>query len=470
MPDEKNSYLVDITQQLQQWDELIDPNSEITSNDLELFCNLCKKAIASDPIIMPFLLYSSNFESFARGQYEELVNIACQKDSDIKELLKLQCLKPISNCFRLKKVYSMGSNLSGLTKDILELNSLPNKLREKLFGLFVQYCDIENIISDITEEYLEQDKKYSNILTSMLKNHRFGFLLIIIFTKPFMQGLMISNFSCDHLLINLASTADQKKDSYLYDPIFLSDHSDDLERFLEILVKNKDRPLRVRFLIEGTHYRCGDIESSNDKFNVLYIDPLGENGYARRDLPTIVSMLTVNGKKPNVYFDVIERQHSALGCQFFCLDDVRHLFTVEGYIGCNLFNYFDNQEGVDGYKDLPDVKKIKFPPSFMRTTQSRKLMSEIFPSYNEKELQNVNKKGQSVYDGVPDFKKEEDGTWSGLNLRLDRKLKKMGRRVLIYLLGNPDLKKVHTEMQAFTLDGFRKRFAAQESFYIQPKI
>ncbi len=301
----------------------------------------------------------------------------------------------------------MGASIND-PKELINLlkhiDTISKENQKIIFDFLFEKYDIKKLLTKMIDVFKISDE-HKNIINEMILKSDFRILLILNMVKPFSADF--GKIKRGHTLLTCAQIAVRK--NYTFDPVILDPN--ELEPYLNALIQHAHENLRARFILCGPHWRVGDIEFKNGAISALLIDSIGldekNDQYRAKDLLNILATrLTVGDTVPMIYFDPTKRQYSGVGCSAFSTDDLQHLFTLEKYLGCSLFDYFKNQHSVKSIPidDQTDVQQVGLPLSLMRTAQSRKLITDIIPSRDLEEVEKpVNKRNQTAGQSVSHF-------------------------------------------------------------------
>ena len=277
----------------------------------------------------------------------------------------------------------------------------------------------------------------------------------------------------DGLLV-FAQTKARKK--YCFNPTILKNF-DEFKDYINIL-KESPKPLRERFILQGGHWICGDIQIDADgKANCLIIDSLGINqkdmfeylgSFIMFSTSEIIKLINQSFPDSTIYFPFEIRQHDSVSCKMFSIDDLVHLFTVEKYLdtqfkSSGLFGYLAAQAENEYWYNLKlddtklKVKNCHLPLSLARTMQTRDLFFKIIPSRSEEEQAlPVNKKKETAFASAVKYFKFDEEHQVLRNTRLIDKFYKLRQYNADYLFSN-DAATIEAATEGFTLEGCRKK-------------
>ncbi|MDI9819442.1 MULTISPECIES: hypothetical protein [unclassified Legionella] len=355
-------------------------------------------------------------------------------------------------CMKLLGADVFGENKNSLVESLLKdsVNKYNAYLLQKLKAFFPEQFDqMLKLRADdevkLIDKMLKLDEKDS---------YEFSFYM-----QQYVNGF--GNINYEGGLLTCAQISRRKVD-YEFCPTVLdmSCAKNEFEEYVRA-VKAHEGHLKEIFVIAATHWYAGVIEiDESGKANLLIIDSLGRNTtYFPHNIITAFKKYFPDSE---IYFSSEKRQHAPVGCSAFSLDDAVHLYTLERYLEekyetGGLFSYLRNNIISPHYKNsfLSDEIRInlcRLPVSLLRTKQSRKLLSDLFPSRNQSELSiPVNKNNQTVEKSTNETFEE------GINTRLEEKLAKMAKYNAKFLLSLASPLEAPSHMSKHSLVSFQER-------------
>lgn len=248
------------------------------------------------------------------------------------------------------------------------------------------------------------------------------------------------------------------------------------------ILRKANYPLREKFISVTSHWIAGEILINEEGIAKLFIiDSLGfeiVDGHLKvydETAGIINEFIDFFPSPPStIYFDPIKRQRSRNECWLFALDDIRHLQTLESYLPnpgqCNtLFDYLEqNRQNTLALKatDSEDeafnvnITVTNLPISLIRTTQSRKLLTDYIPQRSEIEQKmSINKRGYTALFSSQAGFVTDPTTGIFRNKRLELKMRDMKEHNYQYLIKRP-YELTISDCQLFSLEGFKERQAA----------
>ncbi|MDI9819665.1 MULTISPECIES: hypothetical protein [unclassified Legionella] len=318
---------------------------------------------------------------------------------------------------------------------------------------------LHNFDTDLFKEYTinlsqEEREKIIKMLDVSQHNTTDSLALIMKYMPQFTKGFDKENhITYKGALLTCAQIEEQK--TYPFMVTVLNGKKNEFTPYFDIL-KSSDFPLREKFIISSGHWVTGEILFDESSKPTMYIlDSLGVSKNFPLDFIKEFKNKFPDGE---VYFSEEKRQANNKACPVFVLDDIVHLHTIEKYLlpiyQNSILSYIKKhvvkEKEIDGIK----VKLFKMPLPLLRTTQSKGLLSDLFPRRALEDQDNlerkINKNNKSMIESMRKSIK------NNINLRIHNRLDKIAKSNLNYLLST-DIDVLKNKMKKFTLSGFKER-------------
>lgn len=188
----------------------------------------------------------------------------------------------------------------------------------------------------------------------------------------------------------------KRKKSYVFDPIVLNDGSENsMNDFASYVMNGMVDGAEKVVLVPGSHWNCFLIKKENkETVKVIYFDSAGGGHperlesmpqYKRHPLLNLMKALALKKAQLITYVNKEKQQHATFGCREFSIWMAEKIAVAHRYVPTgDLFQYFEKMDFSEKVAIFVNLEKVglsffnvPFPPSLIRATQSRDIISRF---------------------------------------------------------------------------------------------